>query len=103
LLAKTVDEKPGILGALPVAVRRNAYGRQVDSFQAPIDVPALSLSAFPAIFIRAPKIVSTGEDLEILSRVGDDPIFVRAGRVMATTFHPELTGSSAFHRFFASL
>jgi len=103
VLAKTVDEKPGILGALPVAVRRNAYGRQVDSFQAPIDVPALSLSAFPAIFIRAPKIVSTGEDLEILSRVGDDPIFVRAGRVMATTFHPELTGSSAFHRFFASL
>lgn len=103
VLARTVDEGPGIVGALPVAVARNAYGRQVDSFRAAVDVPALSLSAFPGIFIRAPKIVETGTDVEVLSRVGADPVFVRKGRVMATTFHPELTESPEFHRFFISL
>jgi 5'-phosphate synthase pdxT subunit len=103
VLAQTVDDGPGILGALPVTVKRNAYGRQVDSFQTAVDVPALSLSAFPGIFIRAPKIVKVGPDVDILSRVDGDPIFVRAGRVMATTFHPELTDTPVFHRFFASL
>jgi 5'-phosphate synthase pdxT subunit len=103
VLARTVDEKPGMIGVMPVAVKRNAYGRQVDSFQSAVEVPALSLSAFPGIFIRAPKIVKTGEGVEILSRVDGDPVFVRAGRVMATTFHPELTESPAFHRFFLSL
>jgi 5'-phosphate synthase pdxT subunit len=103
LLAEVVDESPGILGALPVEVARNAYGRQVDSFQAPVDVPALSLTGFTAVFIRAPKIVGTGAGAKVLARCNEDPVFVRAGGVMATTFHPELTGSGAFHRYFASL
>jgi 5'-phosphate synthase pdxT subunit len=103
LLAQTVDESPGILGVLPVTAARNAYGRQIDSFQAVVDIPALSLSGFTAIFIRAPRIVSTGNGVEVLARQGGDPVFVRAGTVMATTFHPELTDSPAFHRFFASL
>jgi 5'-phosphate synthase pdxT subunit len=103
VLAKTVDGKPGILNALSIEVVRNAYGRQVDSFQAALDVPVLSLTAFPAIFIRAPRIVNVGAGATVLARLEGDPVFVRAGRVMATTFHPELTDTPVFHRFFASL
>jgi len=103
LLANTVDGRPGMLGGLGIGVARNAYGRQVDSFQAPLEVPLLSLSGFPAIFIRAPKIVETGDGIEVLARIERDPVFVRAGAVMATTFHPELAAGNAFHRFFASL
>jgi len=103
MLASTVNDRPGILGALPIAVERNAYGRQVNSFQAAFDVPALSLTAFDGIFIRAPRIVNADAAVEVLAAVGGDPVFVRAGRVMATTFHPELTESPAFHRFFLNL
>ncbi len=103
LLANTVDGRPGMLGGLGIGVARNAYGRQVDSFQAPLEVPLLSLSGFPGIFIRAPKIVETGDGVEVLARIEGDPVFVRAGALMATTFHPELTAGNAFHRFFAAL
>jgi 5'-phosphate synthase pdxT subunit len=103
MLASTVNDRPGILGTLPIAVERNAYGRQVNSFQAAFDVPALSLTAFDGIFIRAPRIVNADAAVEVLAAVGGDPVFVRAGRVMATTFHPELTKSLAFHRFFLNL
>ena len=103
VLASTVNDRPGILGALPMAVERNAYGRQVNSFQAAFDVPALSLTAFDGIFIRAPRIVNADAAVAVLAAVGGDPVFVRAGRVMATTFHPELTESPAFHRFFLNL
>ena len=103
VLASTVNDRPGILGALPMAVERNAYGRQVNSFRAVFDVPALSLAAFDGIFIRAPRIVNADAAVAVLAAVGGDPVFVRAGRVMATTFHPELTESPAFHRFFLNL
>lgn len=103
MLANTVNDRPGILGALPIAVERNAYGRQVNSFQAAFDVPALFLTAFDGIFIRAPKIVNADAAVEVLAAVGGDPVFVRAGRIMATTFHPELTKIPAFHRFFLNL
>jgi 5'-phosphate synthase pdxT subunit len=103
LLAETVDGGPGALGALAVGVRRNAYGRQVDSFQAPIDVPALSLSAFPAVFIRAPKIVHVGDGVAILARMGRDPVLVSSGCVLAATFHPELTGAHDFHHLFLEM
>jgi len=103
VLASTVNDRPGILGALPMAVERNAYGRQVNSFRAVFDVPALSLTAFDGIFIRAPRIVNADAAVAVLAAVGGDPVFVRAGRVMATTFHPELTESPAFHRFFLNL
>ena len=103
LLAQTVDGEPGLLGALSIRVLRNAYGRQVDSFQAAIEVPALSLSAFPAVFIRAPKMVIAGDRVEALSWFGKDPVFVRSRSVMATTFHPELGMDSSFHRYFLTL
>jgi 5'-phosphate synthase pdxT subunit len=103
LLAKTVDGRPGILGALSIRILRNAYGRQVDSFQAVLDVPALSLFAFPAVFIRAPKIVETGDGVKVLSCFGQGPVFVRSRSVMATTFHPELGPDPSFHRYFLAL
>jgi len=103
LLAQTVDGEPGLLGALSIRVLRNAYGRQVDSFQAAIEVPGLSLSAFPAVFIRAPKIVITGNRVEALSWLGKDPVFVRSRSAMATTFHPELGQDPCFHRYFLAL
>jgi 5'-phosphate synthase pdxT subunit len=103
LLAQIVDGEPGLLGALSIRVLRNAYGRQVDSFQASLEVPALSLCAFPAVFIRAPKIVEADERIEVLSRLGKDPVFVRSLSVMATTFHPELGKDPSFHRYFLTL
>ncbi len=103
LLAKTVDDRPGVLGALSIRILRNAYGRQVDSFQAVLDVPALFLSAFPAVFIRAPKIAEAGNRVETLSRLDKDPVFVRSRSVMATTFHPELGPDPCFHRYFMAL
>lgn len=103
LLAQTVDGGPGLLGALSIRVLRNAYGRQVDSFQADLAVPALSLCAFPAVFIRAPKIVEAGDRVEALSWFGKDPVFVRSQSVMATTFHPELGTDPSIHRYFLAL
>lgn len=103
LLAESVDGGPGLTGALPIKVSRNAYGRQIASFQAGLDVPKLSLSNFPAIFIRAPRIIDAGSGAAVLARLGGDPVFVQAGAVMATTFHPELGKDPIFHRYFLAV
>ncbi len=100
LLAKTVDGRPGILGVLPVDLTRNAYGRQLDSSEKMIAVPELQRPHFPAMFIRSPRIESVGRDVAIFSTVDNDPVFVRCGHVMVTTFHPELTDDSVFHEYF---
>ena len=100
LLAESVDGKPGILKTLPLSLKRNAYGRQLASVQKPVKVPLLGREDFPALFIRAPRIVSTGKDLKVHSRLGPDPVFVQYGRIMATTFHPELTDDPVFHDYF---
>ena len=100
LLAKTVDGRPGILGVLPVDLTRNAYGRQMDSSEKMIAVPELQRPHFPAMFIRSPRIESVGRDVTIFSTVNNDPVFVRCGHVMVTTFHPELTDDSVFHEYF---
>ena len=100
LLARTVDGRPGILGVLPVDLRRNAYGRQLSSSKRAIDIPALGKSAFPALFIRAPRIETVTPQVEILAELDQDPVFVRNGHILATTFHPELTSNSVFHEYF---
>lgn len=87
------------LGLLPCTVARNAYGRQVASFEADLDVAGLP-EPFHAVFIRAPRIVSVGEGVEVLARYGDDPVMIGAGRTMATVFHPELSRSDAIHALF---
>jgi 5'-phosphate synthase pdxT subunit len=103
LLSNEVDGRPGSLGALPVSVTRNAYGRQIDSRQHSIDVPLFDLHNYPAIFIRAPKIDRLDRCVTIHAKLGDDPVFVQSGRIMATTFHPELNPDDLFHRYFLSL
>jgi len=100
LLATVVDGARGVLATMDVDVVRNAYGRQAASDIRPIDVPALDLSGFPATFIRAPRVTRVGAAVEVLARRGDDPVFLRQGRMVVTTFHPELSNDDAVHRWF---
>lgn len=95
-----------LLGLMDIAVRRNAFGRQVDSFVEPIDVPALGNGQvpFPAVFIRAPWIERVGPGVEVLARLPEGPIVAaRQGRLLVTAFHPELTDDRRFHRYFLGL
>jgi 5'-phosphate synthase pdxT subunit len=84
------------LGLIDVAVERNAYGRQVDSFLADVDAPSLG-GELPAVFIRAPRIRGTGPGVEILGSLGGEPVLVRQDNVIAATFHPELTPDRRLH------
>ncbi len=107
LLAKEVlDAKPGqpLLHLMDLAVRRNAFGRQVDSFEADLEVPVLGEMPFHAVFIRAPVIERVGEGVEVLARLEDGRVVAaRQGKLLATSFHPELTDDSRFHRYFLQL
>jgi pyridoxal 5'-phosphate synthase pdxT subunit len=84
------------LGLIDVAIERNAYGRQVDSFLADVPCPALG-APMPAVFIRAPRIRSTGTGVEVLGNLQGEPVLVRQGNVVAATFHPELTPDRRLH------
>ncbi len=88
--------------ALGVSVRRNAYGRQVDSFECDLDVTSLD-HPFHAIFIRAPAIVDIDSDVEVLASWNGAPVLVRSGRVLAASFHPELTPDSRIHQLFLDI
>lgn len=87
------------LGLLDATVERNAWGRQVDSFEADLPCPAIG-GTLHAVFIRAPRFRRLGPGVEVLASVDGEPVFVRQGRVLAVTFHPELTGDDRFHRLF---
>ncbi len=103
LLAKQVENphQPG-LGALDITVRRNAYGRQIDSS---IRQGRTTLGGDPLemVFIRAPKIERVGREVEVLASEGDDPVLVRQGKTMAATFHPELSKDKRVHKAFLEL
>ena len=86
-----------------MTVERNAFGRQVDSFEAELDVAGVAGAAVHAVFIRAPQVVSVGPDVQVLSRLGDRIVAVRQGRLVATAFHPELTGDDRVHRLFVDV
>jgi 5'-phosphate synthase pdxT subunit len=90
------DERVTTLDLVDVTVERNAFGRQRDSFQAPLDVAGLD-SPFPAVFIRAPVIDSVGEGVEVLASWDGRPVAVRDGPVVGTAFHPELTEDPRIH------
>ena len=90
------------LKSIDIVVRRNGYGRQVDSFETDIDVDGFD-SAFHAVFIRAPRIEEVGPDVDVLARHDGVPVLVRQGTVMAASFHPELTNDDRIHRFFADM
>ena len=92
------------LGLLNATVKRNAFGRQVDSFEAELAVtglPALTDAPLPAVFIRAPVLTRVGENVEVLAReAGGNPVMVRQGRILGLSFHPELTTDLRVHRAF---
>jgi 5'-phosphate synthase pdxT subunit len=103
LLATEVENPPQMsLGALDIRIRRNAYGRQIDSS---IHEAATKLQGGPLemVFIRAPRIVSAGTDVEVLAEHKGDPVLVRQGKIMAATFHPELSSDRRVHEEFLKL
>ena len=108
LLAKQIEGVPPQFGTQPslelmdMRVRRNAFGRQVDSFEAPLEVKGLE-TPFNAVFIRAPIIEWVGEGVDVLSKVEREIVLARAGRLLASSFHPELTGDSRLHELFLSM
>lgn len=109
LLAKNDPSNPHRLDVMDIQIIRNAFGRQVDSFQADLQVPSLahlngSNPTFPAVFIRAPIINAVGKKVEILAQIGFDKIVAaRQGLLLATVFHPELTNDDRFHRYFLEM
>lgn len=92
------------LGGLDVTVRRNAFGRQNESFETTLPVPALGPEPVAATFIRAPEVTAVGPAAEVLARLGDGRIVaVRQGALLATAFHPEVSGEDRFHRLLLDL
>jgi len=103
LMAKHVaDSKVTPLDLMDITVRRNAYGRQVDSFETDVSIPELGKRPFHAVFIRAPIIEQTHDGVTVLGKVNGSPVAVRQGNLLACSFHPELTGDVRIHRYFIS-
>jgi pyridoxal 5'-phosphate synthase pdxT subunit len=90
------------LGLLDVTMLRNGYGRQVASFEADVDLEG-ETEPVRGVFIRAPRVQDVGDEVEILGRLGDEPVLVREGRVLAASFHPELTDDARIHERFLKL
>lgn len=92
-----------VLGLLDLVSSRNAYGRQIDSFEADLEVPALGDEPFHGVFIRAPVIDSIRNNVQILCKFQDKIVAVREGNILATSFHPELTNDPRFHKYFLEM
>ena len=109
LLSRDARRKQPLLEVMDITVERNAFGRQVDSFEIDLAVPVLADHdrPFRAVFIRAPLIESAGKGVEVVARLSDGGagqiVAARQGHLLATSFHPELTGDDRFHRYFLSL
>ena len=104
LARELLEDRPKPLGLVDIQVSRNFYGRQADSFEADVPVPVLGDEPFHAIFIRAPAIVGSEPDVEVLARLPDGtPVAARQGHVLVTSFHPELTDDATVHRYFMQL
>ena len=110
LLSRDAQRAQPLLELMDITIRRNAFGRQVDSFEVLLQAPALSgvddgrEGPFPAVFIRAPLIERVGAGVEVVARLQDGTIVAaRQGQWLATSFHPELTGDDRFHRYFLRL
>ena len=110
LADRIADARPDqeTLGGLDITVRRNAFGRQVDSFEEDLHIRAIGGAPMRAVFIRAPWVEEVGEGVEVMARVEDGPaagriVAVRQGPLMATSFHPEVTGDHRFHQLFVEI
>ena len=102
LLANEIsDSKTETLGIMNIKVRRNAFGRQRESFETELSIPVLGEKPFPAVFIRAPIIEQTNSGVEILAKLADGTsVAARQGKLLASAFHPELTDDLRFHQYF---
>ncbi|MEE6261949.1 pyridoxal 5'-phosphate synthase glutaminase subunit PdxT [Plantactinospora sonchi] len=110
LATEVLDGRPDqqSFGGIEMTVRRNAFGRQVDSFEAPVELAGVPGPSFHAVFIRAPWVERVADGVQVLGRVTEGPgagriVAVRQGNVVATAFHPELTGDRRLHRWFVDL
>jgi pyridoxal 5'-phosphate synthase pdxT subunit len=109
LMANDIGRDQPLLGVMDIVVERNAFGRQVDSFEVGLDVPALAngsgpAAPFPAVFIRAPKLVEAKGEAQVLATMADGTaVAAQEGHWLVTSFHPELTDDARFHRYFLDL
>jgi 5'-phosphate synthase pdxT subunit len=101
ILDGRADQRP--LQAIDITVRRNAFGRQVDSFETDLKVAGIGAGPVRAVFIRAPWVERTGPAVTVLARVGEHPVAVRQGKVLATSFHPEVSGDDRLHALFLDI
>jgi 5'-phosphate synthase pdxT subunit len=101
MLAKDIGRDQPLIGVMDIRVDRNAFGRQVDSFETDLDVPEIGPKPFHAVFIRAPLVTGVDDGVQVLARLEDGGIVaVRQNHWLATAFHPELTPDNRFHRYF---
>lgn len=91
------------LDALDISVARNAYGRQINSFEADIEMPVLGKTPLHAVFIRAPQIIETGNQIQVLASHHSQPVAVQSGKIIAATFHPEMSEDPRFHQYWLGL
>lgn len=106
LLARDLTDGPPTLELMDIAVERNAYGRQIESFEAELEVTGegdLGTGPLKGVFIRAPQVTRVGEKVDVLAHYQDEPVLLRQDGVLGATFHPELTDSSAVHEYFLSI
>jgi pyridoxal 5'-phosphate synthase pdxT subunit len=106
MLAKELVDARGVMpiGAMDIKVRRNAFGRQVDSFEADVPIEALGKEPFHCVFIRAPLIEWVSKKIKVLARLDNgEVIAARQGKMLVTSFHPELTNDARFHRYFIDI
>ncbi len=92
-----------LLDFLDVKIERNAFGRQQDSFESEISMEKIGISKFLGVFIRAPSIIESGKDVEVLSKFNEKIVAVKQGNIVGTSFHPELTGDLSLHKYFVNL
>ncbi|MBM4451901.1 MAG: pyridoxal 5'-phosphate synthase glutaminase subunit PdxT [Chloroflexi bacterium] len=103
LASKTTDLRWQPVGAIDIEVQRNAFGRQIDSFEADLEIPALGDKPFRGIFIRAPIVGRVNSSVDILCRLNGSVVATKQGKAIACAFHPELTDDSRFHKYFLDL
>jgi len=104
LARELTDDRPEPLNLMNITVTRNAYGRQIDSFVAPVKCPILGPDNFNGVFIRAPSVTNISESVEIIGKLDDgSPVALLENNIMATSFHPELTNDTRFHELFCKI
>jgi len=97
------DMDQPLLDYLDIKIERNAFGRQRDSFEADVSLDKIGIPSFHGVFIRAPSVIETGKEVEVLSKFNEKIVAVKQGNIIATAFHPELTGDLSMHKYFVDL